>query len=152
VCSHIREKTFNFVMTVRLSYLPVCLQLSARLPSGRIYVKFDIGHICGDMLGNPVWLQSDTNTGTLHTDRRAFYCFLRHKFAVKGLLRDTQYFVTLLTVICNSTIHTHTIHCCLSTVTMVTRRRHSATLYVHCLPFFYLLTYLLHGTESFLRR
>jgi len=97
-------------MTVRLSfYLPVCLQLSARLPSGRIYVKFDIGHICGDLLGNPVWLQSETNTGTLHADLRAFYCFLRHKFAVKGLLRDTQYFFTLLTVICNSTIHTQPI-------------------------------------------
>ena len=44
------------------------------------------------MLVNPVWLQSNVNTGTLQADLRAFYCFLRHKFAVKGLLRDTQYF------------------------------------------------------------
>jgi len=45
------------------------------------------------MLGNPVWLPPNTNTGTLHADLRAFYCFLRHKFAIKGLLRDTQYFL-----------------------------------------------------------
>ena len=71
--------------------------------------QIDFRHYYSDILGSPGWLQAVTNTGTLNADLSAFYCFLQNKLAVKGLLLDTQYLFTLLTVICNSTIHTQRI-------------------------------------------
>jgi hypothetical protein len=58
-----------------------------------------------------IWLKSDTNIVYLHDDLRTLYCCRRHKFAIKALLWDTQYFY-----IVDSDMHfnTHRTHCCVS--------------------------------------
>jgi len=68
--------------------------------------------------------------GTLHKDLSTSYWHLWQKFIIKALLHNTQCFI-LLTVTWGLTIMRR--HSCNSNATMVRRRRHNVTLYVHCL-------------------
>ena len=75
---------------------------------------------------------------TLHEDLSMFYCCRRHKFSIKALLYNNQYFG-----IVDSNLHlysTHRRHCCVSVAKLVKRMRRNLTLYVHCLSRFYVDT------------
>ena len=66
--------------------------------------------------------------GTVHEDQRTF-CLRRHKFPIKPVLGNTQYFY--MAVSWKSTSHKE--WSVVYTAIMVTRTRHNVTLYVHCL-------------------
>jgi hypothetical protein len=87
-------------------------------------------------------------SGTLHEDLRMFYCCWRHKFAIKHCCATLSIFIQL-TVTCSSTTHTE----CnvVSTATMVTRKRHDVTLYIHYL-FCYILTWSVSVLFRFIKK
>ena len=64
--------------------------------------------------------------GTLYIKNYVRFTGASHKFVIKALLHKTKCFI-LLTVTWGSTIKRT--HCCISSATMVTRRRHNVTLY-----------------------
>jgi hypothetical protein len=72
-------------------------------------------------------------SGTLHKYLHIIYCCWQHKFSIKSLLCNTQYFSTVLSdTKVNNTLSTLF---CVFAATMVTRPRHTVTLYAHCFLF-----------------
>jgi len=74
-------------MTVRLS---ACNRAT---PTARIFMKFDIADVYGNLSRNSKFDQYYTKLwGTLHEDLNMFYAFRRNKSNIKAMLWNTQYF------------------------------------------------------------
>ena len=87
------------------SCLSACISAA---PTGRIFVKFDVGDFCINLWRHSqIWLNPTVMSDTWRKDLSTSYCCRRGKLAIKAFFWNTAYFV--LSVTCGSTVHTERI-------------------------------------------
>ena len=120
----------SFTMSVHPSVYILPIRLSACVraaPTKHFSMKFGIGDFYKkSVMEFQIWLRSGKNIGHFAEDLNAFYCWLRHKFAIQSFPCKTHYcYIADSDMYLNNT---HRTHCYLSIATFITQTHYIVTL------------------------